>query len=288
MSTSCSPSQTLPTSSAGQTLAIDAWGAGRLLVNATEAAWLTEQGLTTIDAVFHLKADDVYRQVGERVTSRHELPSASGPRVVYIKRHGAITWKERLKAYSRLSWPAWGARPEWEAIVAFHRLGVPTMTPILCGEQAGRSILMTASLEDCTRLDHWFASAESRDVSQRSVRQQILLSLADMVRRMHTAGYHHQDLYLCHVLWAKAEHPVRLYLIDLGRVQRHSAWTARRWRAKDLAQLLYSAKDCTRAEQLRFLRTYLQRPLRKSDRRLIRWLMWKAQRIGRHTRRHGL
>lgn len=269
-------------------VSIEVWDQGRLLVNRDYADWLRQQGLTTVAAFFALAAQDVYRQVGERVTSRHQFSHASETRVVYVKRHGRLTWKERAKAWSRGQIPAWGARPEWDAIVEFHRLGIPTMMPIACGEQDGRSILMTAALEDCTRLDHWFATAESRWPDQQATRQHLLTTLAHLVRQMHAAGYHHQDLYLCHVLWPNARGPALLYLIDLGRVQRHSRWTAGRWIAKDLAQLLFSAKDCSRSEQLRFLRTYLQRPLQPRDRRLIRWLRWKAARIGRHTQRHGL
>jgi len=269
-------------------IAIDVWDNGRLLVNRDAAAWLQSMGFTTVESLLALEAQDVYRQVGERVTSRHEFPGDPAPRVVYIKRHGRITWKERIKAWTRLQTPAWGARPEWDAIVAFHQHGLPTMTPIACGEQQGQSLLMTASLEDCTRLDHWLASPESREPSQQAQRRQVLTTLAQLVRRMHAAGYHHQDLYLCHVLWPRHQGPLLLYLIDLGRVQRHARWSARRWISKDLAQLLYSAKDCSKAEQLRFLRNYLQRSLSTADRYWVRWLRWKAERIGRHTRRHGL
>lgn len=271
-----------------QPLTVDSWDAGQLRVNVAEKEWLQTQGLNSFEALWALQPKDVYRQVGERVTSRHELPSPSGTRVVYVKRHGRITWKERLKSWSRLQWPVWGARPEWEAILAFHRHGVPTMTPIACGESQGRSLLMTAGLENCVRLDHWLESAESRTLEQKDLRRQMLRTLAGIVRRMHAAGYHHQDLYLCHILWPETRDPDQLYVIDLGRVQRHAFWNASRWVAKDLSQLLYSSPNCTMSERLRFFREYLQRSIQPRDRRLIRWLIWKAKRIERHTRRHGL
>ncbi len=264
------------------------WDSGRLLVNAEFAPALELWGLTTAAAVLQLGRGEVYREVGERITSRHEFAADEGLRAVYLKRHGRLTWRERWKSWGKLQAPVWGARPEWKAILEFHRLGIPTMTPIACGELDGRSCLLTEALERCVRLDHWFAGTSAADSSERQLRRAVVENMAGITRRMHTSGWHHQDLYWCHVLWPEGSLPENLHLIDLGRVQPHSATLGQRWVAKDLAQLLYSSKSLSAAEKLRFLRCYLGRRLTARDKGLVRRLLRKAGRIDRHTRRHGL
>jgi hypothetical protein len=126
--------------------------------------------------------------------------------------------------------------------------------------------------------------------------------LADMARTLHSAGYHHQDLYLNHILVgppvataaAVAGEPsdvdpldVDLRLIDLGRVRRRLP-LGRRWVLKDLAQLHYSSAGASATERLRFFVRYLGRPVSSSDRALIRAIVKKSAAIARHTRRHGL
>lgn len=263
------------------------WDEGRLQVNAEFAEWLRALGLTTAAAFWELGDGEVYRRVGERVTSRLELTVAGATRSVYLKRHGRLPWRERLKSWSRLQTPVWGARPEWTAILEFHRLGLPTMTPIAMGERDGRSFLLTDALQDCARLDHWLA--DSAPAAQNGgVRRRVLEALAAFARRLHASGWHHQDFYLCHVLWPSGAPPERLHVIDLGRVQRHGGWLGRRWIVKDLAQLHYSAQAATRAECCRFLRSYLGRPLRAGDKSLVRCILRKSARIARHSQKNGL
>ncbi len=273
-------------------ISLVSWDDGRLLVNAQFAAWLKSLGLTTAAAWLNLERGEVYREVGERVTSRHELPaeapeSGSAPRTVYLKRHGRLTWRERFKSYARLQAPVWGARPEWDAILEFHRLGIPTMTPIACAELDGRSCLVTDGLENCRRMDQWFVETAGCP-EFRAERLAVIDRMAWLTRRMHQGGWHHQDLYWCHVLWPAGTGPDRLHIIDLGRVQPHSGLLSRRWIIKDLAQLQFASNSLTATEQLRFLRAYQNQPGFFIDRSLIPAILAKSARIARHTVRHGL
>lgn len=267
-------------------LGVVIWDAGRLRVNAAFAPWLQALQLTTWAAFEHLEQGEVYRRVGERVTSRLTLGRGGLQRTVFLKRHGRLPWHECWKAWTRFRSPIWGARPEWEALLEFHRLGLPTLTPIACGESAGCSFLMTEALEPAVRLDHWLSSPAR---SGRTNRRQLAQRLAIMIRRMHDAGWHHQDLYLCHVLQVPAADREELHLIDLGRVRRHSQLRAQHWIVKDLAQLNYSARLVAPSERMYFLKTYLDRKrLRSRDKRLVRSILRKSARIDSHTRKHGL
>jgi heptose I phosphotransferase len=270
------------------TIEIEHWDDGRLRINAAFAGWLRALGLTSVAAFDRRSDGEVYRRVGERITSRLELPHPDGVRAVYLKRHGRLPFRERLKAWGRLQTPVWGARPEWDAILEFHRLGLPTMTPIACGEADGRSFLLTDALENCERLDHWLARHKAPSLADGALRRQLTRSVADVARRLHDSGWHHQDLYLCHWLWPAGASTERLHLIDLGRVRRHAGWSARRWIVKDLAQLHYSAHDATPGECWRFLRSYLGRPLCSRDKSLVRSILRKSAQIARHSQKNGL
>ena len=97
---------------------------------------------------------------------------------------------------------------------------------------------------------------------------------------MHGAGLHHQDFYLGHLMLSQSQSDL-IYVIDLGRVQKH-ARLSRRWIVKDLAQLDFSA-SATPVERLRFLREYLGRRLTSEDRSLVADIQAKAAAIARHS-----
>lgn len=120
---------------------------------------------------------------------------------------------------------------------------------------------------------------------------------AGLAARLHAAGLHHRDLYLCHFFVKRGSDEgvgwgVRL--IDAGRVGRLSGWgwgwgggvLWRRWVVKDLAQFVYSLREFAVAEGE--VREWLGRYAAAGG---PAWGgMWsavvrKADRIGRHDRR---
>lgn len=263
------------------------WDEGRLLVQADFAPLLQRHGLTTFDAIAARAVDSIARQVGERVTGRFALDDNGTSRGFYLKRHGPPRWQEWIKAWLRLTWPVLGARAEWQAMLWFRELGVPAPLPVALGESHGRSFTVATAIEPHTRLDHWCEdSASDAECRDSRCRKAWLIKLARLVRRLHTAGLHHQDLYLCHLLLTP-DRPEEISVIDLGRVRRHRS-LPRRWIVKDLSQLHYSSPHATRADRLRFLQEYLGRPLTHADRSLMEAINQKAEQIRRHTQRHGL
>jgi len=64
---------------------------------------------------------------------------------------------------------------------------------------------------------------------------------ADLAAKLHAAGLHHRDLYLCHFFVKLDGDGVDVKLIDAARVARlPGPLTRRRWIIKDLAQFWYS------------------------------------------------
>ncbi|HUQ70642.1 MAG TPA: lipopolysaccharide kinase InaA family protein, partial [Planctomycetaceae bacterium] len=141
--------------------------------------------------------------------------------------------------------------------------------------------LITAALEQCHKLSECEADQPPDQ------RRDVVTDVADIARRMHDAGLHHQDFYLGHLMRPDDDRG-RIHVIDLGRAQTHVRWTARRWIVKDLAQLNYSAKTATATERLRFLRAYLGRSLSDADKSLVASILRKTERIARHSTKNGL
>src|SRR5262245_24031796 len=84
----------------------------------------------------------------ERTTTRFDISNREGvSQAFYIKRHGRPPWKEYVKPFFRLTTPILGARNEWNAILRFHELGIPTMLPACLGDDGKTSFLVTRSLE---------------------------------------------------------------------------------------------------------------------------------------------
>jgi hypothetical protein len=71
---------------------------------------------------------------------------------------------------------------------------------------------------------------------------QVLEPTAELAAKLHAAGLHHRDLYLCHFMVPPTTtdgQPVQL--IDTARVRKLPGWPLRRrWIVKDLAQFWYS------------------------------------------------
>ena len=276
--------------------AFELWDDGRMTVNAEYAPLFRAHGWTTFDAVWdRTEKPGVSEDAGllvakrlrtDRVTLRFQLTDDNdAQRAFYIKRHTALSWIEYFKPLLHGGLPCIGARVEWQAILDFHNVALPTMTPVMLGERGSDSFLVTAALDGCVKLCDLLDAQKCPGRSESS--RTLAVELGSLARRMHAARLHHQDFYLGHLLQPQCEdRPI--HVIDLGRVRRHGPWFARRWIVKDLAQLNFSARDVSRTDRLRFLRAYLGREVGASDKPLMRSILRKTACITRHSRKHGL
>ncbi|MBT6486097.1 MAG: hypothetical protein HOK71_15725, partial [Planctomycetaceae bacterium] len=137
--------------------ALECWDEGRVTVNRAFADSLRAHNLTTFDAIMNYTGGSIAKNVlRERTTTRIDLPETSGPKqAFFLKRHGPSPLKEYIKPWLRLTRPILGARNEWNAILAFHEIGIPTMIPVAIGESGRDSFLLTESIEGCRKLSHW-------------------------------------------------------------------------------------------------------------------------------------
>ncbi|MDB5338965.1 MAG: lipopolysaccharide kinase [Planctomycetaceae bacterium] len=263
------------------------WDSGRLQVNTAFADILQRNGLTTFESLMRYTGGEVAKHlIAERPTTRIELQGSHGPVVCFLKRHAPAKLKEYLKPLIRLRWPRIGARPEWEAIREFQAVEIPTMTPVAWGCRGRESLLVTLAIDGCEKLSDWMKRTPRPTTPQQvAAVRRVIREVAEVTRKMHGAGMHHQDLYAGHILLPH-DTSRGIHLLDLGRVRR-----CRRlgtiWIVKDLAQLHYSTDWFTASDRLRFLQIYLGRPLGTADRSLIRRILSKAASIDKHSRKRG-
>lgn len=237
----------------------------------------------------------VYRELEGRRTLRTEVAG----RGYFVKIHRGIGWGEIVKNLLTAKLPVLGAGQEWAAIQRLTEAGVPTMTAVAYGERganpaAQHSFIVTEELAPTTDLEQ-LTLDWARQPPQPRLKRALIAEVARMTGTMHRAGVNHRDCYICHFL-LHTDKPVtaddfRLSLIDLHRAQVRAA-TPTRWRDKDLAALYFSVLDIglTRRDRLRFLRVYIQRPLRdilRDEARLLAWLERKADKLYARKQRYG-
>lgn len=205
-------------------------------------------------------AEDIFRNKEGRVTLRFVRSGRS----FFLKLHRGVGWREIIKNLMQGRLPVLGARNEYRAVLALVAAGVDTMSVAAYASEGGNpaarlSMIVTDDLVGTVSLEDYCAGWSAQPPEFRT-RLQLLLKLADSAGRMHRAGINHRDFYICHFHLDEAtlvDSSPRCHLIDLHRAQIRSK-TPRRWKAKDLAGLYFSAMDCglSRRDVLRFIKAY--------------------------------
>jgi heptose I phosphotransferase len=268
---------------------------GRLEVNRMFLLLLESNGLATFNALMSHPGHAVAKcTIKERNTVRLDLETENGEkRPFFLKRYAPPTIGDRLKTYLRLKCPAPGARQEWHAMRIFLQLGLPGPVPVVWGQDGGNSLILSEGVIHVMRLSEWaernFGEGSYRNTQAIPAKHRIIEEVANIVARMHSAGLHHQDLYLCHFLCGSEQGCLPLTLIDLQRVERHRRLPGR-WQVKDLAQLHFSsAQYITRQDIRRFWKVY--NAIYHTGRRITPlWhsILRKSERIRHHTFKHQL
>jgi len=212
---------------------------------------------------------EVFKRIQNRRTFRIEREG----RGFFIKCHHGVGWREIIKNLLQLRPPILGAGNEWRAIHRLQELGVETMTPVAYGQQGWNpaaidSLLITEELHGCISLETYCQDWSHAPPPPRQ-KWILIRRLAQIARTLHESGVNHRDFYLCHFMianpWDGSEENLHLYVIDLHRVQVRTS-TPRRWVVKDIGSLWFSAMQIglTQRDLLRFVREYLDLPLRQA------------------------
>ena len=223
-------------------------------------------GDAAFNRIFQLTGQEFRNREG-RETLRVEI----GGEYYFLKRHCGYGWKFILKTLFTGGFPRISARTELEAIQRCQQAGILTVEVVGCGERGRnpatrQSFLLMRELGGCCDLEQLCQTWPTQPPAPK-FRQALMTAIGNTTRLMHSAGLNHRDYYLIH-LWleqpTRDDGELRLHVIDLHRAMWHRR-VPLYWRVKDLAALLFSARDCgiTKTDCLRFIRAYRGQPLRE-------------------------
>jgi len=267
----------------------------RITVASSFVPLLRLHGLDTFEKVMQRPGGQVMRDFPGRRTVRLELPPAPGsPSAVFLKRYEAGYLSAGRRLLRRLGWRSAQdeARREWEGLATVRSLGIATATPVAFGQelQGGlvtRSFLMTAEIVGGVDGERYLRSLSAPE------RGPFLGRVAELAKRLHSAGWVHKDLYVSHVLVAPdsgSGAELTLFLIDLQRLIQPASWRVR-WQVKDLGALAYSAlkagaspKDLLTAWQRYCGTKELSKAQRSEARRVLRRVAWLKTRTPKHDK----
>ena len=253
---------------------------------------LVRMGLDSVEGAFAFRGgeDLIKENLGHRRRTRFTLTDESGcAHELYLKRYEREDLSDRLKRWWTYGVRTSPAEVEFDNIEAISASGIPTMQAVICGQQWGlldakRSYLIVTAVPGC-KLEKCVSQFLDDNAEKPEVLWTFTLSLANLVRKVHEAGYVHRDLYTAHIFLNELDDRMEMHLIDLGRVFEPKCRKFR-WRVKDLAQLKYSMPRTRWAEKYwdPFMQHYLGEPDGRTLRQWNRWIGAKAARM--HRRRY--
>jgi len=259
-------------------------------------AALKQMHLTSLDEVFSFQAGTDLTKSNlasyrSRVRLQLMLPPNDTPTTAFLKRYDRppilLQLKNWLCRRGRKSMGAWDVQVAADLDAA----AISTPKTIAFGEKWGflferRSFSITEKIPDAESLEQKLPDCFNGVSSENlKARRQFIAQLADFIKRFHGTGYRHRDLYFSHIF---RDSGGGFYLIDLTRA--FKPLFSERFKRKDIAQLFYSApgRYFSRTDRLRFYLAYADRArLRGCDKRFIRKVLARADRIARHDRKHG-
>ncbi|HLF86630.1 MAG TPA: glycosyltransferase, partial [Nitrospiria bacterium] len=250
---------------------------------------LKKNHLLSYDQIMTYHNGITLKQIRARTIKRLMLKNEKGKECLfYLKRHcSSFSFSSIAKRCSDFS----EGHREWNSILAFHDVGLPTMVPVAMGEGGAwfsqESFLMTEALDGYEPLEKWIPSTLIRypEKERPQIKRELIREVALLARKMHQAGFYHRDYYLTHILLKEISRKFDLKIIDLQRVIRYP-WFKGRWKIKDLASLNYSAPQeiFTGRDRLLFYKFYEGgRRLEEVDLRIIKMIQKKTERIDKHT-----
>jgi hypothetical protein len=209
------------------------------------------------DAIFNHRTIKAWRDLPDRQNCTLDLPPELGGRRLHVKRYFGRRRRTRADA----------AKSEIHGLELLEAHGIATTPLVAWGHlRDGRSFVITEDLVGYAPADR---------LLERGLQFDRLLELtAALAARLHDAGLHHRDLYLCHFFArprdGKDRHSGRqtvldverdLRIIDAARVRALPRLRSRRWIIKDLAQFWYSTQSLPVSDEQRrrWLATYAQR-----------------------------
>ena len=265
----------------------------KIIVNKAYEQILTKSEFTSFSMIMGYQGGEIVKKViKERFTVKLNFKGNNGEFTAYLKRY-QYSGKDILKSLLKFSGLR-SARHEWQNILEFQSMGIPTMTPMAVGESkkwgiSKESFLLTKGIEDVEKLENIIPQYFSPPLNREQLREKrlLIMKLAALTKRMHQSGFNHRDFYLTHILVKRDSSKGEwfFYIADLHRVDIRKK-VSLRWKIKDIAALNYSApKDyITNTDRIIFLKNYLgDNPSKREYRYIIRKILRRNKKTYYHN-----
>jgi len=211
-------------------------------------------------------------------------------RAFYVKRFTNPHLKDILAARRNFGRVTSQARAEWNNTNLLNENGIDTYRPVCVGEQTllgveRKSFLITEELQSRCLLD--FVLEKWRSL-ERSHQEAVVVSMAELARRVHRLDIALPDMYIWHFFIDedRLDHDCHLAIIDLHRMRRNVKSPLRK--AADVGRLYWSLADDYFDSDLKdlLIRTYIRgaakHALRVADAIRRRAELMKKRRILEH------
>ncbi len=226
-----------------------------------------------------------FRQIGFAAQTIFDNPAVKPWRVLEDRQN--CTWdvplsgrnvRLHVKRFPRMRGKS-PAELEAEGYQLLRERGIPSAEVAAWGTlEDGRSFIATEDLAGFSPADKLVEVGSPFD--------RVLIPTADLAARLHGAGLHHRDLYLCHFMVRfSPSGAAEIRLIDAARVRAlPGALMRRRWIVKDLAQFWYStlAMNISDVQRNEWLRRYCGDSEMGEMESLRKSIVRKSAAIGKH------
>ncbi len=239
-------------------------------LNPDYAQGATGELFADIERVFALDGEPIAAD-----SLAHVLRVVAAGKRYYVKRYSGSGKNPQRRWFGLRRWlgpPR--VRSEWRNLLAFRAWGVPTATLVAFGLERRfgafiRGALITEEIPDTMDLAQMARVGDPRLADRRWI-SSVSRQIADIARRLHSAGFAHNDFKWRNLLVDGGDEPT-VYLIDCpsGRHYRGAVLDYRI--VKDLACLdKVARRQLSRSRRLRFYLEYVQHTrLTADDRRQI-------------------
>ncbi len=255
-------------------------------VNEEYKNFLQTLSLNSLDKVFRFdKGNRLSKENLAPWRERISFDCSEISKTVFLKRYTLPPLQVQLKNWISHKRIQSLAESDVVPTLELNKKGINTYNVIAFGRETflgfeKRSFAVIEEISEAASLEKQLPEFSEKKLF--SDKKNFLRDLADFVRRFHSTGYRHRDLYLCHIFY---DHKKKnFYLIDLARAFKPLV-LKKRFLIKDLAQLYYSSpgSEFSKTDKLRFYLFYQKiSKLTSSDKNLIKRILKKVRKMARH------
>lgn len=281
-----------------------------LLTNKDYHQLLAKVGLNNFDSIWNYNRGDLVKEKGERRVIKVQLPkkgnqatieskSEETHQIYYIKKHSQrISFRHKLVALFAPHKIFAAGLTEFSHYCNFRKNGLGTAIPVAAGMKWTSffrvdSFLITLDYSPFVDLEYFILNKPStlQGTSNQQKRKNILRAIALYAKCMHNSGFNQKDFNATHILLhdIESDQP-KVALFDLQRVDTNR-FSKFRWPIKALAELYFSLPSFifNEKDKIFLFKKYKNiSNLSFLDRLQYDWILKKAERIARHSKKRGL